>query len=548
VALPEPIKSDPPPHTSLQTLAIWVLVKAGNSGLENFVARFFMRVGTKVIPQNKVVLFYPPYDGPPLGAPLSLLCLASPLLQAGFEVRLIDNFISPDYEKAILREIEDALCLGISVLTGPHIGAAIRVSRAVKKLRPEMPIIFGGWHASLATEQTLREPFVDAIVRGQGELTFLELVQRIADGQEWQGVRGLSFKDSEGSIVHEAERPVANINDLPAPAYHLAEPGIYAAVSGIRQLAYTSSVGCPYQCNYCTDQVFYKRRFNAYRVERVVNELAELVPRYKIEHVPLFDSNFLVDRRRAVAIAKGIVASKIKFQWDFQTSTDFLALMSEEEVCILAESGVHHIGFGTESASQEVLALMNKRFQHVEQMAETARKTHLAGIRVVFNIILGYPGETDAQRQQTFRIMSDIAREYSNVSFSPNIFTPYPGIPIWPQLKEMGVREPQSLEEWESLALGTNVLPWLRGEELRKLKRSLEYFLLNSQLRKVTATIPWTRRNVRRLLGAPIRWRIDKSRYSFPWELWLSRAVEKAVTRRSLLTGQPLAERTEEVC
>ncbi len=494
------------------------------------------------------MLFYPPYDGPPLGAPLSLLCLASPLLQSGFEVKLVDNLISPDYEQAILRETENALCLGISVLTGPHIGAAIRVSRAVKKLRPEMPIVFGGWHASLATHQTLREPFVDAIVRGQGELTLLELVQRIAAGHDWHGVRGLSFKDSDGRIIHEPDRPVADVNRLPPPAYHLADPGIYAAVSGVRQLAYTSSVGCPYQCNYCTDQVFYKRRFNAYNVERVVNDLTELVPRYNIEHVPLFDSNFLVDRKRAVAIAKGIIASGIKFQWDFQTSTDFLALMSEEDVRLLGESGVHHIGFGTESASQEVLTLMNKRFQHVEQMVETARKTNLAGIHVVFNIILGYPGETEAHRQETFRTMSDIAKEYSNVSFSPNIFTPYPGIPIWPQLKEMGVREPQSLEEWETLALGTNVLPWLRGEELRKLRRSLDYFLLNNQIRKVTTKIPWFRRNVRRVLGAPIRWRIGKNRYSFPWELWLSHAVERVVTRRSLLTGQALAEGTREVC
>ena len=498
--------------------------------------------------KNKVVLFYPPYDGPPLGAPLSLLCLASPLLEAGFDVKLIDNLIAPDYAATILREAEGALLLGISVLTGPHIGAAVRVSKAVKRLNPRLPIVFGGWHASLATQQTLREPYVDAIVRGQGELTLVELAQRIAHGQDWHGIRGLSFKDSDGRIGHEPERPVADINTLPAPAYELADPGIYAAASGVRQLAYTSSVGCPYQCNYCTDQVFYKRRFNAYRVERVVSDLADLVPRYNIEHVPLFDSNFLVDRKRAVAIAKGIIGTGVKFQWDFQTSTDFLALMSEDDVRLLAESGVHHIGFGTESASQEVLALMNKRFQHVDQMVETARKTNLAGIHVVFNIILGYPGETEEQRQQTFRIMSDIAREYSNVSFSPNIFTPYPGIPIWPQLKEMGVREPQSLEEWERLALGTNVLPWLRGEDLRRLCRSLDYFLLNNQIRKVTNKIPWAKRSVRRMLGAPVRWRIGKSRYSFPWELWVSRAVEKVVTRRSLLTGRPLSERTQEVC
>jgi len=483
-----------------------------------------------------------------LGAPLSLLCLAGPLLQAGFEVKLVDNLLFPNYEHAILRETKGALLLGISVLTGPHIGAAVRISKAVKKQNPTLPIVFGGWHASLATQQTLREPFVDAIVRGQGELTLLEVAQRLRDGQDLHGCRGVSFKDHDGKIVQEPERPVADINTLPAPAYHLADPGIYAATSGTRQLAYTSSVGCPYQCNYCTDQVFYKRRFNAYRVDRVVNDLADLVPRYKIEHVPFFDSNFLVDRKRAVAIANGIIASGVKFQWDFQTSTDFLALMSEDDVRALAESGVRHIGFGTESASQEVLVLMNKRFQHVDQMFETARKTNLAGIHIVFNIILGYPGESEGQRQQTFRVMSDIAREYPNVSFSPNIFTPYPGIPIWPQLREMGVREPQSLEEWETLALGSNVLPWLRGEELRRLRRSLEYFLLNNQIRKVATRIPWARRSVRRILGAPVRWRIGKSRYSFPWELWLSRAVEKVVTKRSLLTGQALAERTQEVC
>src|SRR5579864_3101554 len=186
--------------------------------------------------KRKVVLFYPPYDGPPLGAPLSLLCLASPLLGSGFNVKLIDNLIAPDYEATILREAEGALLLGISVLTGPHIGAAVRVSKAVKKVNPTLPIVFGGWHASLATQQTLREPFVDAIVRGQGELTLLELAQRIASGQDWHGVRGLSFKDSDGEIVHEAERPVADINTLPAPAYHLADPSIYASASGIRQL------------------------------------------------------------------------------------------------------------------------------------------------------------------------------------------------------------------------------------------------------------------------------------------------------------------------
>jgi len=496
---------------------------------------------------KKVVLFYPPYDGPPLSAPLCLLALASPLLHAGFEVKLVDNLTCPDFENVILREIQDALCLGISVLTGPMIGSAVRMAKKVRQVKPNLPIIFGGWHPSLVPEQTLKPDFVDGIVRAQGELTLLELAQRIADRQDWHGVKGLSFKDA-GGTHHEPERPVTNINDLPAPAYHLGNYDSYSKSSGTRQLGYASSVGCPYACNYCTDMVFYKRRFNAYRAERVVSDLADLVTRYSIDEVALLDSNFLVDAKRALAIAQGIVTSGVRFRWDFQASTDFLWKMSDDEVRLLGESGVTHMGFGTESASQSVLKLMNKHHQRVEQMVETARKSELAGIHVTFNVILGYPGETEDDRQQTFRIMSDIARQYWNVSFSPNIFTPYPGIPIWPQLKELGVREPQTLEEWEDLALGHNVLPWLQGDELHRLRRSLEYFLLNNQIRKATRKHAWLRRGFRKALGMPIRWRIGRNRYSFPWELWVSRTVEKVVTRRSLLTGQKLSDRIQEVC
>ena len=497
--------------------------------------------------KNKIVLFYPPYGGPPLGAPLCLLSLASPLLKAGFLVSLIDGAITPDFERVIAHEARDAMCLGISLLTGPMIQTAVRVARQVKEARPDLPIIFGGWHPSLLPAQTLEPTFVDAIVRGQGELTLLEIAQRLVLGNGLAGVRGISHKQ-DGRIVHEAERPVENINNLPSPAYHLADFDAYARIRGKREMGYATSVGCPYACNYCTDQVFYKRRFNAYKSERVVSEVTELVERYRLDEVAFLDSNFPVDVKRALAIGQGLLGQKVKFRWTVQASTDLVCRMSDEDVCMLAESGLSHMGFGTESASQEVLSLMNKKHQRIDDMYETARKTEKAGFRVTFNIILGYPGETEADRVETFRIMSEIARRYSNVSFSPNIFTPYPGIPIWPQLKQMGVREPQSLEEWNDLPLGTNVLPWLRGEELRRLRRMLEFFLLNNQIRRATSGCPWLRRGFRRALGAPIRWRLRSSRFAFPWELWVAKRTERLVTRQSLLTGQTLSHSMQEVC
>jgi anaerobic magnesium-protoporphyrin IX monomethyl ester cyclase len=500
-----------------------------------------------LLTKRKVVLFYPPYDGPPLGAPACLLSLAAPLLKRGFEVSIIDAAIERDWFNTVLRELRDALCLGISVLTGPMIRGAVRMAKAVKKEVPRVPVIFGGWHPSLLPGQTLQENFVDAIVRGQGELTLVEVAERLAEGKNVHGVQGVSSKQF-GLPQHAPERRVALLDDLPMPAFEMADFDAYERVSGERKLAYATSVGCPYACNYCTDMVFYKRRFNALEAQRVVNEVTELVAKYRIEEVAMLDSNLPVDWRRAREIAQGFLDSKIRFRWTFQASTDFLCRMSDDDVKLLGESGVSHMGFGTESTSSSVLKLMNKRHQRVNEMYETARKAATGGIHVTFNLIFGYPGENEADRIETLRTMSDIARQFWNVSFSPNIFTPYPGIPIWGQLREMGVHEPQSLEEWAELPLGRNTLPWLQGRELEKLGRMLEFFLLNNQLRKATKDHPRLRTGVRRALGAPLRWRLRSNRYSFPWELWVGRKLERIVTRRSLVTGQPLGEQGADAC
>jgi anaerobic magnesium-protoporphyrin IX monomethyl ester cyclase len=497
--------------------------------------------------KRKVVLFYPPYDGPPLGAPLCLLSLAAPLLKAGFDVAVIDAAIHPQWESTVVRELRDALCLGISVLTGPMIRGAVRMAKTAKRDLPGVPVVFGGWHPSLLPGQTIQEKFVDCVVRGQGELTLLEVAERLADGKEYRDVAGVSSQPF-GFPQHSPERRVALLDDLPTPAFELADFDRYEKVSGERKLAYATSVGCPYACNYCTDMVFYKRRFNALAPERVVNEVTQLVERYRIDEVAMLDSNLPVDWRRALEIARGFRDSKLRFRWTFQASTDFLCRMSDDEVRLLGESGVSHMGFGTESTSSSVLKLMNKRHQRVDEMFETARKASLGGIHVTFNLIFGYPGETEADRVETLSTMSDIARQFWNVSFSPNIFTPYPGIPIWPELRAAGLREPQTLEEWAELPLGGSTLPWLKGKELESLWRMLEFFLLNNQLRKATKNHPRLRDGVRRALGIPLRWRIRTKRYSFPWELWVGRKIERIVARRSLVTGQPLEREGAEAC
>jgi anaerobic magnesium-protoporphyrin IX monomethyl ester cyclase len=133
-----------------------------------------------LLKRGKIVLFYPPYDGPALSAPLCLLALAAPLRGAGFAVTVIDAAICPDYRAEVLRECRDAICVGISVLTGPMIRSAVELAIQIRKSLPNLPIVFGGWHPTLLPEQTLRAECVDVVVRGPGELTLLELAERLA--------------------------------------------------------------------------------------------------------------------------------------------------------------------------------------------------------------------------------------------------------------------------------------------------------------------------------------------------------------------------------
>jgi len=487
----------------------------------------------------KVVLFYPPYDGDPLRPPACLLALAATVREEGFQPIVIDAAIHHNYKQRVLNELDGALCLGISVLTGPAILSAIEVAKAAKERLPNLPVVFGGWHPTLLPDQTLAEKYVDVIVRGQGEITFRELLSAFAEGRRsFKDIAGISWKTGP-MRTHNPDRKVEHLEDLPLPAYDLVDFDAYERITGIRKLPYATSVGCPYACNYCTDTVFYKRRFNALSAERVVSEMTDMARRYRIHEFALLDSNFPVDVHRAVAIAQGIYDSGVKFTWTFQASTDFICRMSEDEIRIMGDSGLRHMGFGTESTSESVLKLMNKRHQRVDEMYETARRAQIGGIRVGFNLIFGYPGETHEDRILTVQTMTDIGSRFPNIIFSPNVFTPYPGIPIWPELRTLNVPEPKSLREWGEMALGANFLPWLQGKELHHFQVMLEYFLLNNQLGRRKRD-NWRRKLARLTIRPFLRWRIRSSQYSFPWEIWVARNVERIVKRRSLITGQEL--------
>src|SRR5881296_2311086 len=290
--------------------------------------------------KKKVLLFFPSYRSIEAAPPLALLALAPIAEQRALAVDIVDSTIEPRYRERIVGQLGDAVCVGISIVTGPMIEEAIEVAKAVKSARPDMPVILGGWHPSTLAEQSLRAPYVDIVVRGQGEVTFGEILDRLLSQTTLEGVHGCSYRDADGRIVHNPPRATVNISTLPPKAYHLVNIEPYAALCGRRWLYYTSSHGCPYDCSFCSNASLYGRAWNALPAARVVSEMTELVRRFRLEMVDIIDDNFLVDRQRGIDIANGLIETGERFDWCIQTTANFLLRTSDQDVKLLRRSGL----------------------------------------------------------------------------------------------------------------------------------------------------------------------------------------------------------------
>ncbi len=280
---------------------------------------------------KKVVFFFPSFASSEATAPLGILAVATPLLRAGYSVVLIDSTITPNFKKRVLEEVKDALCLGISLVTGPMIRETVAIAKSVKAWNPEFPVILGGWHPSLLPKQTLECEWIDIVVRGQGEETLLELVQHIETRSAIDLIPGIGFKRN-GKLIFTPERPLTPIAEMPPKAYQLADFDAYERTCGRRWAMYTSSLACPFDCAYCTNAGVYGRKWNALPPEQFVEETVDLTRRYNLEMLWVVDDNFLVDLDRARLIGEGLVRAGANFKWSIQATTNLTARLTLEDL------------------------------------------------------------------------------------------------------------------------------------------------------------------------------------------------------------------------
>lgn len=391
--------------------------------------------------RHKVVLYNPMAVFHTM--PLGLLAVGSNLDPERFEVQIIDARIVSDPLGEVLREIEGALCFGVTMLTGRPLGDALKVLRAVKQNRPDLVTVAGGWHPSLFRTETLSEPSIDITVAGQGEASFAELVDRLARGESPAGIAGIAYRDKD-RIVANAPRALVSMDDFPRPNFDLIPVERYFAFKGRRQLDYITSIGCNFRCAFCADPFVYGRNWKGMSARLLGEEIEKLWRRYRFSDLNFQDETYFTHQHRVAEICNEFLSRGLKFTWAGTLRADQGVRMPEETWRLCVESGLRRVLVGVETGSPSMMKRILKDTT-VDNVLETASKCRRHGIDVIFSFIVGFPGETESELEETLRLIKTLRAMSPRFETPVFYYKPYPGSPLAAEIKD---QVPRNLDEW----------------------------------------------------------------------------------------------------
>ncbi len=420
----------------------------------------------------KVVLYNP--EAVFFTMPLALMAVGSAVDRERFDVVIIDGRLEDDAVSAVLAQLDDAgaggtICVGMSVLTGAPIRDALVVSRAVKARYPDVPVVWGGWHPSLFATELLDEASVDISVQGQGEATFVELVERLADGVDLAGLAGICHR-VDGKAVRNPPRALIDMQELPTHDYGLMDVERYFQRKGRRQIDYISSTGCAFRCAFCADPFVYKRRWVAISPERVGEEVESLWRQHHFTELAFQDETFFTYRERVLNIADEFIRRGLDIEWTATLRADQGVRLGDEGFAHCVRSGLSRVMIGVESGSQEMMDWMKKDIK-VEQVIEAAERCARHGVGAIFPFIVGFPSESAESVRATLAMMKRL-RSMSPTFDTPLFyFKPYPGSPITAEVVKSGYQLPQTLEEWAEFDFIGTSSDWVSPEKERLIER-----------------------------------------------------------------------------
>lgn len=366
---------------------------------------------------------------------LGLGYIAAVLEKSGHMVRVVDidaDGITTDRFASILRDGDYGL-VGITTTT-PTFNKAIELTRIVKDVSKAFTVL-GGIHVTVTPEESIRYDSVDFIIKGEGELTIVELVNYLEHGTDINSIDGLYYK-SNGSVIRNRVRAlINNLDDLPFPARHLFNKRNYTYPDALLKPAMPiiTSRGCPADCNYCNSKSIFAHRFRTRSPQNVLEEIEYLIREYGVKEIHIWDDNFTTQKTRVFRIRDEIKKRNIRLKFAFPNGlrADYV---DEEVLKALKDMGTYSIAFGVESGSQEVLDRVNKniKLEEIERAFKLARKI---GLEIWGFFMLGLPGDTADSIKDTIdfaiKLNPDVAKFH--------ILKPFPGSDVYKEFLERGL-------------------------------------------------------------------------------------------------------------
>ena len=365
--------------------------------------------------------------------------------------------------------------IALTVMPGPQLVSAVPLSCQLKQRFPDVPIIWGGNFGSLYPAPVLNAPYVDWLVRGQGERTFVELLKAIAGARDPRTVAGIGFRDADGGHVLTPERPWLGPNDLPDPPYHKipVEQYLHPTFLGRRSGVYQASIGCPFACNFCGVIAVFGRREKVQAPARVAANLGFLAREHGMDSVHFYDNNFFLNERHAREMAAAL--DPLGLRWWCEARVDTLCRFSDETWRMLRRAGLAMVFCGAESGSDEVLAKMNKGTT-TAQILEVAHRTREHGIVPEFSFVFGDPDEPDAEIDNTLRFIRRLKQANPAMELISYFYTPTPQRSATYGGVDPLSGTPERLEDWiapEWVDWMTHVnpqTPWLSAAARRRVE------------------------------------------------------------------------------
>ncbi len=408
--------------------------------------------------------------------PLNLMYLAASLEKNNHSVEIFDDDLMQKgfFEVRDHAEKLDPKIIGITATTST-INTALKYLEEIKKVMPNVLTVIGGPHTTFLPENTIQNSDdLDVVVLGEGEETFADLTTNHVDGNgSLEDVNGIVYTDSEtGSTKTTNPRPlIEDLDSLPFPARHLVPFESYG-ISKSQSGGMITSRGCVYNCGYCSSSLIMGKKFRSRSPENVVDEIEELVYKYHLNDIAFMDDTFMLNKNRAASIAEEIKERNLDVSFVASSRVD---MVNQDLLFKLENAGMNTIYYGVESGSQRILNLMKKGI-NLKQAESAVKNAKNAGLQVLTSYIIGYPGETQKDMNETIKFSIQLEPDYCQYS----ILTPFPGTPIYHDLKGKDLIK---TENWEKY---TVMKPILNYEKLGLNKDLIERNLARAYLKFYT--------------------------------------------------------------